>query len=240
MTSWSVVRSSSAMRATSTRGARLDRRQRVGGDEAARGLGPGHRELHPEHLLEPRLVRPERAHLGQRVAPDHAAAPSGRGSTRPRRCRAGAACHPTGSVGGRAPRRRGRAARSAPRADDREDAPTARVCQPSAARPTFPMWNTSAADSRAASMPAIASPRCGAVRVAVRAARTMPTAAPGRTGSASPSAARPRSRPRGRGQQQRPERHRRGAAASTWVSGSPNRALHSSSTRSVGGQHQPA
>ena len=58
------------------RGARLDRRERVGGDEAARGLGAGDRELDAEHLLEAGLLGPDRAHLGQRVAADHRAAPA--------------------------------------------------------------------------------------------------------------------------------------------------------------------
>src|SRR5262245_2096852 len=53
----------------------LDRRERLLGDPAPAGLGAAHRQLHAEHVLEARLVRPDRAHLGQRVAPDHAPAP---------------------------------------------------------------------------------------------------------------------------------------------------------------------
>ena len=44
-----------------------------GGHEAAAGLGAADRELDLEHPLEAGLLGPDGAHLGQRVAPDHAA-----------------------------------------------------------------------------------------------------------------------------------------------------------------------
>ena len=53
--------------------ARLERDERLGRDLAACGLGTGDLELDPEHRLEPRDIRPDRAHLGERVARDHRA-----------------------------------------------------------------------------------------------------------------------------------------------------------------------
>ena len=53
---------------------RLQRRRR---DQAARRLGTRDGELDAEHLLEPRFLRPDRPHLGERVAPDHRAAARG-------------------------------------------------------------------------------------------------------------------------------------------------------------------
>ena len=50
--------------------------RRLRGDRAARRQGVEHRDLDAQHLLEARLVRPQRAHLRQRVARDHAAAPA--------------------------------------------------------------------------------------------------------------------------------------------------------------------
>ena len=100
MTSWSVVRSISAIRSTSTRARVSSGSERLGGDEAATGLRAGDRELDPEHRLEPRLVRPDRAHLGERVAADHRAAPASEvpaWQRHPsRRCRGDAAGPPSG------------------------------------------------------------------------------------------------------------------------------------------------
>ena len=86
---------------------RLDRRERVLRDPAAPRLRPADRELDAEHVLEPGLVGPDRAHLGQRVAADHRAAPTrspGSAGASPR-CRAGAGARPTRS-GRRPPRPR--------------------------------------------------------------------------------------------------------------------------------------
>ena len=65
------------------------RRRRAPGPRSPRGppsgtrprrhLGPADRELDLEHPLEARLLRPHGAHLGQRVARDHASAPAGCG-----------------------------------------------------------------------------------------------------------------------------------------------------------------
>ena len=61
------------------------------GTRPRRGLGAGDRELDPEHRLEARLLGPDRAHLGQRVAPDHRrATPATDAPARSRRCRGGA------------------------------------------------------------------------------------------------------------------------------------------------------
>ena len=56
---------------------RLDGREGALRDPPAPRLRPAHGELDPEHVLEPCFVRPERAHLRQRVAPDHEATPAG-------------------------------------------------------------------------------------------------------------------------------------------------------------------
>ena len=53
--------------------ARLERDERVGRDLAAGHLGPGDRQLDPEHRLEAGGVGPDRAHLRERVAGDHRA-----------------------------------------------------------------------------------------------------------------------------------------------------------------------
>ena len=166
MTSWSVVRSISAMRSTSTLAARLDGRERVGRDLAAPGLGAGDRELDAEHRLEARLVGPDRAHLGQRVAPDHAPRP-GRGDRDPADVVAALAA--VEGHDARRPRRRRRAAasRSAPR-------PTTVRTRPPAVRPcrrhptVVPAWNTSAPAVRGGVQPVdrVAAPR--RVRVAGR------------------------------------------------------------------------
>ena len=128
MTSWSVVCSISAIRSTSTRARASMRRERVGRDEAAAGLGAGDRELDPEHRLEAGLLGPDRAHLGQRVARDHR-----RGSDRHRRRRARPMswrrCEPVerDRRPRRARRRRARPRRSGPAADDREDPAAVRL-----------------------------------------------------------------------------------------------------------------
>ncbi len=57
---------------------RLDRGERVGGDGATGRLGAADRELDAEHRLEPGALRPDRAHLRERVALDHDAAPVAR------------------------------------------------------------------------------------------------------------------------------------------------------------------
>jgi hypothetical protein len=51
---------------------RFDRRERVLGDEATRRLGTSHGDLDAEHVLEPGAFGPERPHLGEGVAGDHA------------------------------------------------------------------------------------------------------------------------------------------------------------------------
>ena len=108
-------------------GTRLERGEGVGRDLAAGRLGAGDRELDAEHRLEPGGVRPDRAHLGERVARDHRAAdpavigvgtPS-RTSAAPmswRRCRPGAWMR---SAAASAVCRRSR--QVAPATDDRED-----------------------------------------------------------------------------------------------------------------------
>ncbi len=55
-------------------GPRLDRRERLARDQAARGFGPGDGELDPEHRFEVRGFGPDRAHLGQGVTANHGAA----------------------------------------------------------------------------------------------------------------------------------------------------------------------
>ena len=65
------------MRGDVDRRARLDGCQGVVRDAPAPRLRPADGQLDPQHVLEARLVGPERAHLGQRVAPDHVAAPTG-------------------------------------------------------------------------------------------------------------------------------------------------------------------
>ena len=60
--------------------ARLEGGEGIGRDLATRGLGAGDRELDPEHGLEPGGVRPDRAHLGERVARDHRAATAATGA----------------------------------------------------------------------------------------------------------------------------------------------------------------
>ena len=79
-------------------GTRLERGEGVRRDLAAGGLGARDRELDAEHRLEPGGVRPDRAHLGERVARDHRAAVPAvigrrdrRPRPRPRRCRGGVA-----------------------------------------------------------------------------------------------------------------------------------------------------
>ena len=58
----------------------LERGEGVAGDEAPSGLRPGHRQLDQQHRLEAGLVRPQGAHLRQRVARDHRPTPA---ATRP-------------------------------------------------------------------------------------------------------------------------------------------------------------
>ena len=60
------------------RGAGLHRRQGLRRDQATGGLGARHRELDAEDVLEASLIRPDRGHLGERVPPDHRAAPTAR------------------------------------------------------------------------------------------------------------------------------------------------------------------
>ena len=89
MTSWSVVFSISAIRVDVDPGPRLDGRERVRRDLVAARLGAAHGELDLEHPLEAGLLGPQRAHLGQRVARDHAGTPAGTGRSRAmsrRRC----------------------------------------------------------------------------------------------------------------------------------------------------------
>ena len=88
--------------------------RRLGRDEAAARLGAAHGELDLEHALEARLVGPQRAHLGQRVARGSRAAPRRRRDVR-RRCRGGAACRPTRSRRRRARPRAARRRGSRPR-----------------------------------------------------------------------------------------------------------------------------
>ncbi len=145
MTSWSVVCSISAIRSTSTRRARLERRERLGRDQAARGLGAGDRQLDPEHRLEPGRLGPDRAHLGERVAADHRGAP-GCGRRR-RRCEADVVAALDAGEGDRVGGRLGRgraAARSGPR-------PTTERTRPPAVRtvPSGPMVGAGVEDERA-------------------------------------------------------------------------------------------
>jgi hypothetical protein len=62
------------------RGPRLDRGEGVLRNPPAAGLRPTDGELDAEHVLEAGRICPDRAHLGQRVAPDHRAAPTTAGS----------------------------------------------------------------------------------------------------------------------------------------------------------------
>ena len=210
MTSWSVVRSISAMRSTSTRAARLDRGERLGRDQAAGGLRAGDRELDPQHLLEARLVGPDRAHLGQRVARDHRtprAAPAAQSG----RCRAAAGCpgawiavRGRASAASRAPRRG-----PAPRPTTVRTRPPAVARSPSASR-RVPAWKTSAPVARARRR----APRSGRPRAARRGSRRPPGRSR-RSPRAGPAAGRRAARPdrhaarqvaARRGEQERPER----------------------------------
>ena len=94
------------------RRARLDRGERVRRHEPASDLGPGDGDLHPEHVLEASRLGPDRAHLGERVAPDHAAAPMSWRRCRPvHEMRAAARCAAPAA-----------ASTIRPAADDRHDA----------------------------------------------------------------------------------------------------------------------
>ena len=57
-------------------GAGLDGPNRLSWNHASGNLGAGDSDLDPEHLLEPSLVRPDGAHLGQGVPGNHEPAPS--------------------------------------------------------------------------------------------------------------------------------------------------------------------
>ena len=213
MTSWSVVRSISAIRSTSTRARVLERGERVGRDEPAAGLRAGDRELDPEHRLEARLRR-------TRSRPSRRAC-SGGSSDRPgerrvaaassRRCRGGAAGRPSGSRPRPVPPGRARRVRSGPR-------PTTASTRPPAVRTRAVGVDGGAGveDQRAGRAPPSSRP---VDRVA--AARRVRVAGRGeddrdRRARERPGAARPRARAAGdaprqvaarRGQQQRPERH---------------------------------
>src|SRR6185503_13893615 len=61
----------------------FDGRQRVGRNGTAGRLGPAHRQLDAEHLLEPGALGPDRAHLRERVTADHRATPAATGLSAP-------------------------------------------------------------------------------------------------------------------------------------------------------------
>ena len=120
MTSWSVVCSISAMRVdVDVRPAARWPRGPSVGHWPRRACAAAHRELDLEHPLEARLLGPQRAHLGQRVARDHATRPgrhaAGRAAMSWRRCRPS---HVIASAARSAASRA--AARSAPAPDDRQ------------------------------------------------------------------------------------------------------------------------
>ena len=242
MTSWSVVRSISAIRSTSIRARASIAPGRLGRDQAARRLGPGHGQLDPEHLLEARRVGPDRAHLGQRVAADHRRAPTGRRhGGRRRRCRGGAAAPATDQRRRRELRRRVAPARSAAPADDGQDAPAGRP--PGAVR----IAARAGMEDERARRPASSSPSIGVAgarppRVASRRQDDRRRLAPGSVGQPPrrrrSARAAPRESPRAAASSSGPSAPpSRGRIA--WVSGSPKRALNSSRTRPVRGQHQP-
>ena len=159
MTSWSVVRSISAIRSTSTRARDSRASSASAGDQAARRLDAGDGQLHPEHRAEPGLVGPDRAHLRERVAADHRADPA------PARDRVPAdvvaALDGRRRRSRRRRRRRGsrRVARSLPRArpPTRIRPPAVRHV-PSASR-AVPAWNTSGV--RGCASRGRRGPRCG-------------------------------------------------------------------------------
>ena len=147
MTSWSVVRSISAMRSTSMRARVAMRGEGIGRDLAPSRLGAGHGQLHAEHRLEAGGVGPERAHLGERVARDHRVSTAAAGGC----C---AACRDADVVaalqavraGSRSAAREAASAAastSGPRPTTVRTRPPAVRNVPSASR-AVPAWNTSA------------------------------------------------------------------------------------------------
>ncbi len=214
MTSWSVVCSISAIRSTSTRARASMATRALAGTRPRRTCARAHGDLDLEHPLEARLVGPERAHLGERVAADHRPAPGLAGRLRNSRGageHGGAdrqvcgdvppALHPGpgdgigGPLGGGAGGRhvRAMADTASTRPPFVREAPLGRW------RATVPAWNTRAPVRR------LADPvdRVAAARVA----RVAPGRQHDRDGSArhgpagvtrGPRAARPRRRRRGR------------------------------------------
>ena len=212
----------------------LDRGERLGRDLAASALGAGDGELDAEHLLEARLVRPERAHLGQRVAADHRPRPRPwpdrrRAAMSWRRCIPG---HEIASAARSATARA--AARSGPRPTTVRTRPPF-VANPPPSSRRVPAWKTSAPVARAASMPSIASPRPRAAGIALR--RRGRSRRPRRAG---PAIRAPRAvveRAAGRRQQQRPERSRQPRQDHLRLRvAEPGVALEE--PRPVGGEHQ--
>ena len=102
------------------RAPRLERLQRLGRDLAAAGLGAGDRELDLEHRLEAGALGPQRAHLGQRVAPDHVPTPAT--ATRLDRDVVATLAAGEGDEVGRAVGGRGRGGQVRARRDDGQDA----------------------------------------------------------------------------------------------------------------------
>ncbi len=185
-------------------------------------------------------VGPDRAHLGERVARDHRRSERLRLASRApmswRRCMPG----PWIAVGGALGRARGR-----PRGPGRARRPSAPARPPSARcrrrRGACPAWKTSAPVAAASveAVDRVAAPRARPGSPPRRARSRRPR--PGRVGS------RPSRGPRSASAAARSPRaaaSRSGPSATAsrgriaCVSGSPKRALHSSSTRPVVGQHQ--
>ena len=188
----------------------LDRREHVRRDEAARRLHPRDGELDPEHRLEARLVRPDRAHLGERVAADHRTTSMVIAAAAPR-CRGGAAGRPSVIVVRRALGLLARAPRGRPAADDREHATAG-----GAHDPVLVDGGPGVEDQRAGRAPPRRAPRSGRPGAAVRGTRRRRgpprPSRPGARAAGHPRArARARHRassPRAAAEQQRPERDR--------------------------------
>ena len=149
-------------------GAGGDDLERVGRHQATAHLGAADGELHLEHPLEARQVRPDGTHRRERVARDHRAVPVSRAPARRRRCRGGAGA-PSKVTASAARSARSRAvARSGP------SPTTARTRPPFVPNPprgrrraTVPAWKTSASRRRLVE----ALDRVAAARVARVAAR---------------------------------------------------------------------
>ncbi len=216
---------------------RLVRRRR---DETASDLGSGDGELDPQHLLPARLVRPDGAHLGQRVAPDHAGAPTGpprhRGRTAARpRCRADAASRATRSRRPPSPPASARPPRPAP-----GRRPSAPVRRSSRSRPRVAAGHRRAMEDERrhglhrrdtvdrVRQPSVSSDNPSPRGPRRRPRREAPASAPGHQSGRAPRAAASNHGPRATAS--------RGSI--TCVSGSPSLALHSSRTGPRVGQHE--